>query len=45
MAAPNPTEHRLSGDITRDNEAVERGYLKGRYGGIPFLKALDFYEA
>lgn len=27
----------------RDNEAVERGYLNGRYGGIPFLKDLDFY--
>ncbi len=27
----------------RDNEAVERGYLNGRYGGIPLLKDLDFY--
>lgn len=27
----------------RDNEAIERGYLNGRYGGIPFLKDLDFY--
>jgi len=26
----------------RDNEAVERGYLNGRYGGIPFSKDLDF---
>lgn len=27
----------------RENEALERGYLNGRYGGIPFLKDLDFY--
>jgi uncharacterized protein len=27
----------------RDNEAIERGYLNGRYGGIPFLRDLDFY--
>ena len=27
----------------RENEAIERGYLNGRYGGIPFLKELDFY--
>lgn len=27
----------------RDNEAIERGYLNGRYGGIPFLKDLDFH--
>ncbi|MBP6535384.1 MAG: ATP-binding protein [Burkholderiaceae bacterium] len=33
----------LSDFSPRDNEAVERGYLNGRYGGIPFLKNLDFY--
>lgn len=33
----------LSQFSTRENEAVERGYLNGRYGGIPFLKDLDFY--
>lgn len=33
----------LSDFSPRDNEAVERGYLNGRYGGIPFLKKLDFY--
>ena len=33
----------LSEFSPRDNEAVERGYLNGRYGGIPFLKELDFY--
>ena len=33
----------LSDFSPRDNEAVERGYLNGRYGGIPFLKELDFY--
>jgi AAA15 family ATPase/GTPase len=33
----------LSDFSPRDNEAVERGYLNGRYGGIPFLKDLDFY--
>lgn len=33
----------LSDFSTRENEAVERGYLNGRYGGIPFLKELDFY--
>lgn len=27
----------------RDNEIIERSYLNGRYGGIPFLKDLDFY--
>jgi len=27
----------------RDQEAIERGYLNGRYGGIPFLRDLDFY--
>jgi AAA15 family ATPase/GTPase len=27
----------------RENEALERGYLNGRYGGIPFLRDLDFY--
>jgi uncharacterized protein len=35
----------LSDFSPRDNEAVERGYLNGRYGGIPFLKDLDFYGA
>ena len=33
----------LSDFSPRDNEAIERGYLNGRYGGIPFLKNLDFY--
>ncbi len=33
----------LSDFSPRDNEAVERGYLNGRYGGVPFLKELDFY--
>lgn len=33
----------LSDYSPRDNEAVERGYLNGRYGGIPFLQDLDFY--
>ena len=33
----------LSKFSPRENEAVERGYLNGRYGGIPFLKDLDFY--
>ncbi len=35
----------LSDFSPRDNEAIERGYLNGRYGGIPFLKDLDFYGA
>lgn len=33
----------LSDFSARENEAIERGYLNGRYGGIPFLKELDFY--
>ena len=33
----------LSDFSPRDHEAIERGYLNGRYGGIPFLKDLDFY--
>lgn len=33
----------LSDYSPRDNEAIERGYLNGRYGGIPFLKDLDFH--
>ncbi|MCB8747950.1 ATP-binding protein [Rhodoferax sp. U2-2l] len=33
----------LSDFSPRENEAIERGYLNGRYGGIPFLKDLDFY--
>ena len=33
----------LSDFSPRDNEAIERGYLNGRYGGIPCLKDLDFY--
>lgn len=32
----------LSDYSPRENEAIERGYLNGRYGGIPFLKDLDF---
>lgn len=41
----NSTELYALADFSpRDNEAVERGYLNGRYGGIPFLKDLDFYE-
>lgn len=35
----------LSKFSPRENEAVERGYLNGRYGGIPFLRDLDFYGA
>lgn len=27
----------------RGNEALEKGYLSGRYGAIPFLSELDFY--
>lgn len=27
----------------RKNEAIEKGYLNGRYGAIPFLSELDFY--
>jgi uncharacterized protein len=27
----------------RSNEALEKGYLSGRYGAIPFLSELDFY--
>lgn len=27
----------------RNNEAIEKGYLNGRYGAIPFLSELDFY--
>lgn len=39
----NATElYPLSDYSPRDNEAIERGYLNGRYGGIPFLKDLDF---
>ncbi len=33
----------LSDFSPRENEAIERGYLNGRYGAIPFLKDLDFY--
>lgn len=33
----------LSDFSPRENEAIERGYLNGRYGGIPFLRGLDFY--
>lgn len=33
----------LSEFSPQENEAIERGYLNGRYGGIPFLKDLDFY--
>ncbi|MDI9333207.1 MAG: ATP-binding protein [Cytophagales bacterium] len=33
----------LSDFSPRENESIERGYLSGRYGGIPFLKELDFY--
>lgn len=32
----------LSDFSPRENEAIEKGYLNGRYGGIPFLKDLDF---
>jgi AAA15 family ATPase/GTPase len=32
----------LSDFSPRDGEAIERGYLNGRYGGIPFLKDLSF---
>lgn len=33
----------LSDFSPRENEAIERGYLNGRYGGIPHLHELDFY--
>lgn len=33
----------LSDFSPRENEAIERGYLNGRYGGIPHLQELDFY--
>lgn len=33
----------LSDFSPRENEAIERGYLNGRYGGIPNLQDLDFY--
>lgn len=33
----------LSDFSPRENEAIERGYLNGRYGGIPNLQSLDFY--
>lgn len=33
----------LSDFSPRENEAIERGYLNGRYGGIPNLHELDFY--
>lgn len=32
----------LSDFSPRENEAIEKGYLNGRYGGIPFVKDLDF---
>ena len=35
----------LSDFSPRENEAIERGYLNGRYGGIPNLQDLDFYGA
>ncbi len=34
----------LSNFSIRENEAIEKGYLAGRYGGIPILSKLDFYE-
>ena len=34
----------LSDFSIRENEAIEKGYLSGRYGGIPILRSLDFYE-
>ena len=34
----------LSDFSIRENEAIEKGYLSGRYGGIPILSKLDFYE-
>lgn len=33
----------LSDFSPRESEAIERGYLNGRYGGIPRLQELDFY--
>ena len=33
----------LSDFSPRKNEALEKGYLSGRYGAIPFLSELDFY--
>ena len=35
----------LSDFSVRENEAIEKGYLAGRYGGIPILSKLDFYES
>ena len=35
----------LSDFSIRENEAIEKGYLSGRYGGIPILRNLDFYES
>ncbi len=35
----------LSDFSIRENEAIEKGYLAGRYGGIPILSKLDFYES
>lgn len=33
----------LSDYSPRPNEAIEPGYLNGRYGAIPFLSDIDFY--
>jgi uncharacterized protein len=41
-AASTSRLYPLSDFSPRDGEAIERGYLNGRYGGIPFLKDLDF---
>jgi hypothetical protein len=30
----------LSDFSPRKNEALERGYLRGRYGGLPFISSL-----
>lgn len=35
----------LSDFSIRESEAIEKGYLAGRYGGIPILSKLDFYES
>lgn len=28
----------------REKEAIDKGYMAGRFGGIPFLSQLDFFE-
>jgi hypothetical protein len=37
------TLYSLADFSPRENEAIEKGYLNGRYGATPFLSKLDFY--